>query len=223
MREPQKTTALQKGNETLQNQMIVFSLFAAFTLFGVIVFILYGNNVQEQKANRLLKQQKQQKLETDEHKIKVEKALQELKSTQAQLIQSEKMANLGELTAGIAHGIQNTLNFVNNFSDVNNELLTELNEEIEKGNYEEVRAIAKDVIDNNEKINDHGKRADAIVKGCCNTVVAVVAIKDPTDINALCDEYLRLSNHGLRAKEKSLNATIKTEFDNLIRKINIIT
>ena len=133
MREPQKTTALQKGNETLQNQMIVFSLFAAFTLFGVIVFMLYGNNVQEQKANRLLKQQKQQKLETDEQKIKVEKALEELKSTQAQLIQSEKMANLGELTAGIAHGIQNTLNFVNNFSDVNNELLTELNEEIEKG------------------------------------------------------------------------------------------
>lgn len=133
MREPQKTTALQKGNETLQNQMIVFSLFAAFTLFGVIVFILYGNNVQEQKANRLLKQQKQQKLETDEQKIKVEKALEELKSTQAQLIQSEKMANLGEFTAGIAHGIQNTLNFVNNFSDVNNELLTELNEEIEKG------------------------------------------------------------------------------------------
>ena len=113
--------------------MIVFSLFAAFTLFGVIVFILYGNNVQEQKANRLLKQQKQQKLETDEQKIKVDKALEELKSTQAQLIQSEKMANLGELTAGIAHGIQNTLNFVNNFSDVNNELLTELNEEIEKG------------------------------------------------------------------------------------------
>ena len=133
MREPQKTTALQKGNETLQNQMIVFSLFAAFTLFGVIVFILYGNNVQEQKANRLLKQQKQQKLETDEQKIKVDKALEELKSTHAQLIQSEKMANLGELTAGIAHGIQNTLNFVNNFSDVNNELLTELNEEIEKG------------------------------------------------------------------------------------------
>jgi len=133
MQEPQKTTALQKGNETLRNQMIVFSLFAAFTLFGVIVFILYGNNVQEQKANRLLKQQKQQKLETDEQKIKVEKALEELKSTQAQLIQSEKMANLGELTAGIAHGIQNTLNFVNNFSDVNNELLTELNEEIEKG------------------------------------------------------------------------------------------
>ena len=133
MQEPQKTTALQKGNETLRNQMIVFSLFAAFTLFGVIVFILYGNNVQEQKANRLLKQQKQQKLETDEQKIKVDKALEELKSTQAQLIQFEKMANLGELTAGIAHGIQNTLNFVNNFSDVNNELLTELNEEIEKG------------------------------------------------------------------------------------------
>lgn len=133
MREPQKTTALQKGNETLPNQMIVFSLFAAFTLFGVIVFILYGNNVQEQKANRLLKQQKQQKLETDEQKIKVEKALEELKSTQAQLIQFEKMANVGELKTGIAHGIQNTLNFVNNFSDVNNELLTELNEEIEKG------------------------------------------------------------------------------------------
>ena len=148
--------------------------------------------------------------------------LEELKSTQAQLIQSEKMASLGELTAGIAHEIQNPLNFVNNFSDVNKELLAELKGEIEKGNTDEVKALAEDLIENEEKINHHGKRADAIVKGMLQHSRKSSGQKEPTDINTLADEYLRLSYHGLRAKDKSFNAMMKTDFDETIGKINVI-
>ncbi len=152
----------------------------------------------------------------------IEKAYNELKATQALLIQSEKMASLGELTAGIAHEIQNPLNFVNNFSDINKELLVEMKDEMEKGNISDAKAIADNVIDNEEKINYHGKRADAIVKGMLQHSRSSNGNKEPTDINALCDEYLRLSYHGLRAKEKSFNASIKTDFDNSIGTVNII-
>jgi signal transduction histidine kinase len=152
----------------------------------------------------------------------IEKAYNELKTTQQQLIQSEKMASLGELTAGIAHEIQNPLNFVNNFSEVNDELLKELNAEADKGNLEEVKAIAKDISFNSEKINHHGKRADAIVKGMLQHSRSNSGQKEPTDINALADEYLRLAYHGLRAKDKSFNATMKTDFDDSIGTVNII-
>ena len=155
-------------------------------------------------------------------KNELQKALDELKITQNQLIQSEKMASLGELTAGIAHEIQNPLNFVNNFSEVSAELLDEMNAELIKGDIEEAKAIAKDVIQNLEKINHHGKRADAIVKGMLQHSRSSSGVKEPTDLNALCDEYLRLSYHGLRAKDKSFNATIKTDFDESIGKVNII-
>ncbi|MBA2499521.1 MAG: two-component sensor histidine kinase [Chitinophagaceae bacterium] len=160
--------------------------------------------------------------EIEKQKEKLEQTLKELKATQSQLIQSEKMASLGELTAGIAHEIQNPLNFVNNFSEVNKELLVELKDEIKKGNLDEVNAIANDVISNEEKINHHGKRADAIVKGMLQHSRTSSGQKEPTDINALADEYLRLAYHGLRAKDKLFNATLKTDFDESIGNINII-
>ena len=150
------------------------------------------------------------------------KSLEELKAAQTLLIQSEKMASLGELTAGIAHEIQNPLNFVNNFSEVNTELITELKDEIDKGNIDEVKAIADDIEANEQKINHHGKRADAIVKGMLQHSRSSSGVKEPTDINDLADEYLRLAYHGLRAKDKSFNATIKTDFDESIGNINVV-
>ena len=129
---------------------------------------------------------------------------------------------MGELTAGIAHEIQNPLNFVNNFSEVNTELIAEMKAELAKGNFEEVKSIATNIDDNEKKIIYHGKRADAIVKGMLQHSRSSSSIKEPTDINALCDEYLRLAYHGLRAKDKNFNATIKTDFDNSIGSINII-
>ena len=160
--------------------------------------------------------------EIEVQRKKLENALANLKSTQAQLIQSEKMASLGELMAGIAHEIQNPLNFVNNFSDVSDELLDEMKEELQKGNIEDAIALAEDVKQNLEKINHHGKRADSIVKGMLQHSRSSSGQKELTDINALCDEYLRLSYHGFRAKDKNFNAEIKTDFDESIEKINIV-
>ncbi|PTM04795.1 MAG: two-component sensor histidine kinase [Bacteroidetes bacterium] len=152
----------------------------------------------------------------------LQKSLDELKAAQAQLIQSEKMASLGELTAGIAHEIQNPLNFVNNFSEVSKELLEEMLEEIQNGDMEEVNAIAQDVIQNLEKINHHGKRADGIVKGMLQHSRSSSGVKELTDINQLVDEYLRLAYHGLRAKDKSFNAALETQLDDSIKTISIV-
>src|SRR6266542_4434899 len=152
----------------------------------------------------------------------LQKSLTELKSMQKQLIQSEKMASLGELTAGIAHEIQNPLNFVNNFSELNTELIGELEQEADKGNLDDVKIIAKDLKENEEKILHHGKRADAIVKGMLQHSRVNTGQKELTDINKLADEYLRLSYHGMRAKDKSFNATLQTDFDETIKKINIV-
>jgi len=149
--------------------------------------------------------------------------LEELKATQVQLIQSEKMASLGELTAGIAHEIQNPLNFVNNFSEVCNELIEEMREQLEKGNAEEANAIANEIKMSLEKINLHGKRADGIVKSMLQHSRSSTGKKEPTDINVLADEYLRLAYHGLRAKDKSFNAALKTDYDENIGLIKIIS
>jgi two-component system, NtrC family, sensor kinase len=150
------------------------------------------------------------------------KSLEELKAAQAQLIQAEKMASLGELTAGIAHEIQNPLNFVNNFSEVSRELLEEMIEELDMGNPEEVKEIAGNVISNLEKILHHGKRADGIVKGMLMHSRTNKGEKEATDINALVDEYLRLAFHGLRAKDKSFNAKLEIDFDDSIGIIEIV-
>lgn len=152
----------------------------------------------------------------------LQKSLEELKAAQAQLIQSEKMASLGELTAGIAHEIQNPLNFVNNFSDVSTELVDEMNEEIDEGNLEDAKQIAQDLKQNLEKINHHGKRAGDIVKGMLQHSRSSSGIKELTDVNALADEYLRLAYHGLRAKDKTFNAAMKTDYDESIGLIKII-
>jgi signal transduction histidine kinase len=161
-------------------------------------------------------------IQLKEEKKRAEEALTELQATQKQLIQAEKMASLGELTAGIAHEIQNPLNFVNNFSDVSNELLEEMKHELEKGNTEEAKAIAVGVKENLEKILHHGKRADAIVKGMLQHSRTSSGQKELTDINILAEEYLRLAYHGLRAKDKFFNAKFETDLDPTIDKINIV-
>lgn len=168
---------------------------------GIIILLLFSGffyrNYRRQRKDKAI----------------IEKSYADLKATQSQLIQSEKMASLGELTAGIAHEIQNPLNFVNNFSEVSAELLNEMNEEIDKGDLEEAKAISNDIKQNLEKITHHGKRADAIVKGMLQHSRSSTGQKEPINLNELADEYIRLSYHGLRAKDKSFNANIKIEFD----------
>ena len=170
-------------------------------------------NVMASLKDQLEVQVAQRTAELTRQKEALQQTIAELRSTQAQLIQSEKMASLGELTAGIAHEIQNPLNFVNNFSEVNAELIAEMHREIEAGNFEEARSLAHDVLENEQKIIHHGKRADAIVKGMLQHSRTSSGQKESVDINALADEYLRLAYHGLRAKDKSFNATLKTDFD----------
>ena len=217
--EQMRLQQLEKEKELYQSRIRTYALFGGLAIFLLVAIILYRNNRQKQKANKVL-----------------ETTLSNLKSTQSQLIQSEKMASLGELTAGIAHEIQNPLNFVNNFSEVSTELVDEMNEEIANGNkqlaignleqgnihLQNAVEIANDLKQNLEKINHHGKRAGDIVKGMLQHSRTSSGTKEPTDINALADEYLRLAYHGLRAKDKSFNATMKTDFDETIGNINII-
>jgi len=175
-----------------------------------------------ERAQFIAQQKVQLEKEVVERTAELKQSIHELKATQSQLIQSEKMASLGELTAGIAHEIQNPLNFVNNFSEVSNELMSEMNAELDKGDIEEAKIIANDIKGNLEKINHHGKRADGIVKGMLQHSRTSTGQKELTDINALCDEYLRLAYHGLRAKDKSFNAKFETMLSEGLPKIKVV-
>lgn len=217
--EKQRLRDIEAAKIQERNTIRMYVLIAGMAILLLLAFIFWRANKQRTKAYHLLHKQKQ---EIDLQKAKVEQTLGELRATQHQLIQSEKMASLGELTAGIAHEIQNPLNFVNNFSEVNIELIDEIETEMENGDKAEVMAILEDVKQNLEKIRHHGKRADGIVKGMLQHSRASSNTKEPADINKLADEYLRLTYHGLRAKDKSFNAELITNFGEHLPLINIV-
>ncbi len=205
-------------------------VFYTFLFVGSIIMlirwkhrqILHQKKILEDKVGVATRQLREENKKVEAQKKRTEETLSELKATQTQLIQSEKMASLGELTAGIAHEIQNPLNFVNNFSEVSTELLDEMREELAIGNMQRANEIADDVKHNLEKILHHGKQADGIVKGMLQHSRSRSATKEPTDVNKLADEYLRLAYNGLRAKDKSFNATLQTAYDETIGNVNII-
>jgi signal transduction histidine kinase len=203
----QLLNARDEGNKT--TRLYLVGIIALLGLLALALAYFYRNKKKTGEA-------------LSSKNLKLEQTLGELKATQAQLIQSEKMASLGELTAGIAHEIQNPLNFVNNFSEVNSELITELEEAANAGNLDEVKAITQDLKANEDKIRHHGKRADSIVKGMLQHSQKASGVKELTDINAMADEYLRLAYHGLRAKDSTLNAGMETILDANIGSVMLV-
>ncbi|MCZ4410065.1 ATP-binding protein [Cryomorphaceae bacterium 1068] len=191
-------------------------------LLYIFTFIMVVGAIVQYRARALQKENALLEEKVNHRTAQLKKSVEDLKSTQSQLIQSEKMASLGELTAGIAHEIQNPLNFVNNFSEVSNELIDEMNEELDKGDVEEAKSLSSDIKQNLEKITHHGKRADAIVKGMLAHSRSGKGEKSTTDLNALAEEYLKLSYHGLRARDKTFNADFKTDFDPNLPKVNVV-
>ncbi|GAB3221543.1 tetratricopeptide repeat-containing sensor histidine kinase [Spirosoma arcticum] len=205
LRYEQQLSAIQLQK---QKQQRTYLLGGVGLLVALLGFIMYGY-FQKQKANTILQRQKE---EINQKSAQLEQSLIELRATQTQLVQKEKMASLGELTAGIAHEIQNPLNFVNNFSEVSTELVSELKEELDRGDTDQAKAIADDLTQNLQKITHHGGRASAIVRGMLEHSRTGMGEKQPTNLNALADEYLKIAYQGLRAKDKDFNAELVTEF-----------
>ncbi len=211
--EDQRIQQARLADEKFRNKVITYGLVTLFLISLIAGIFLYRNNRQKQKANTKLQKQKEA----------LDQAMQDLKSTQRLLIQSEKMASLGELTAGIAHEIQNPLNFVNNFADLNDELIREINVEIDKGNFKEARKLMEHIMENSQKINFHGKRADGIVKGMLQHTRSGSGTKEPVALNNLVNEFVQLCYHGFRAKDKSFNTILQTDLDPSIINVSIIS
>ena len=215
-----QTCVLTSGNFT-DNEIFTSSsgIWLGFFIATIAGYFFERTNRKIFVQNTLINQQREELLH---EKNKLNQSIDDLKATQAQLIQSEKMASLGQLTAGIAHEIQNPLNFVNNFSEVNTELIEEMQKEIERNNLPEVKSLANDLKENEAKIIHHGKRADSIVKNMLQHARRSKGVKEPTDINKLADEYVRLAYHGKRAKDKSFHTTINTDFDPSVGDISVM-
>jgi two-component system NtrC family sensor kinase len=210
--EKQHQRDVADAREQVRYQVRFYTLITGLLLVLLLAFIFWRNNRKNEQAKRLLQQQKEQ----------IQATLGELETTQNQLVQSAKMASLGELTAGIAHEIQNPLNFVNNFSELNEEMMNELEDSLKAGKTDEALALAADIKENEKKIRHHGKRADFIVKGMLEHSRISTGEKQLTDINVLADEFFKLSYHGLRAKDKNFNAELVTHFDRKLPKLEVV-